>query len=50
MCSEVFFAQLKQNLFVGLVRTDRPLEGQDQIGVICEDIVAKGGQFFEVVD
>lgn len=41
MRPEVLLAQLEQDLLVRLVRPDQSLEGQDEVGVVVEDVVAQ---------
>ena len=43
MCAEVLLAEFEEDLFVGFVGPDESLEGEDEVGVIIEDVVAEGG-------
>ena len=49
MRPEVFFAQLKQDLFVCFVRSDQSLEVENGIRVVSEDIVTESSKFPEVI-
>jgi hypothetical protein len=47
--AEVLLAQLKKNLLMGLVVACGPLEGQDEVGEVREQIVAQRTQLPEIV-
>ena len=49
MGSEIFFAEFHQDLLVSLVGPDDGLKVEYEVGVIREDVVAEGSEFFEVV-
>lgn len=49
MRPEVLLAELEEDLFVGLVGPDESLEGEDEVRVIVEDVVAERSEFLEVI-